>query len=321
MLEAASGARAVERVFRSEGVPFDLVQNRDMKLPLRSSMAVIERAAREAGDPWFGINLGDAIRPEDFGPSVRYMLGAPDARALLWRARRAVSYFQSGTEITIEVFAGLVRWGYRVTEPISFGRRHHADHVIRPMLTGLRRYLGQAWRPLRIEMECDRPERWRELEVKFQAPVIFGAHTNAVVFHSHLLDRAALDPLPLKQIVTVRDLRQVVSDRPPKTSAEAARELIKFRLADSVVDIEGAAKLLGMGTRKLQRQLAQENLTYRELVEQVRMERALDLMRESVHSVTSIALLLGYSEIASFTRAFQRWTGRAPSHYRASDRA
>jgi AraC-like DNA-binding protein len=122
----------------------------------------------------------------------------------------------------------------------------------------------------------------------------------------------------LKHAVTFSDLRQVVSDRPPRTSAEATRALIKFRLADSIVDIEGAAKLLGMGTRKLQRQLAQENLTYRQLVEQVRMERAVDLMRESAHTVTSIALLLGYSEIASFTRAFQRWTGRAPSHYRTT---
>jgi AraC-like DNA-binding protein len=320
MLEAARGSRAVERVFRSEGVPFDFVQNQDYKLPLRSCLAVIERAAHEAGDPWFGINLGDAIRPADFGPSVRYMLGASDVRALLWRSRRAVGYHQSGTEVSIEVSDGLVRWGYRVTEPFSIGRRHHADHVIKPMLTGIRRYLGQAWTPLRIELECDRPQRWRELEVKFQAPVIFRAHTNAVVFESHLLDRNTLAPFPLKQVVTFRDLRQVVSERPPRTSAEAARELIKFRLADSVVDIEGAARLLGMGPRKLQRQLAHENLTYRELVEQVRMERALDLIRESSHSVTSIALLLGYSEVASFTRAFQRWTGRAPSHYRASDR-
>ena len=65
---------------------------------------------------------------------------------------------------------------------------------------------------------------------------------------------------------------------------------------------------------------AHENLTCREFVEQVRMERALDLIRESSHTVTSIALLLGYSEIASFTRAFQRWTGRAPSQYRAPER-
>jgi AraC-like DNA-binding protein len=117
-----------------------------------------------------------------------------------------------------------------------------------------------------------------------------------------------------KYAETLRDLRQVIKERPPQTIAEAARELIKLRLADSVVDIDGAAKLLGIGTRKLQRQLAHENFTYRELLEQTRMGRALDLICESSQPITSIALSLGYSDIASFTRAFQRWTGFPPSH-------
>ena len=33
-------------------------------------------------------------------------------------------------------------------------------------------------------------------------------------------------------------------------------------------------------------------------------------------SLTDVACLLGYSEGAAFTRAFKRWTGRAPSQAR-----
>jgi AraC-like DNA-binding protein len=66
------------------------------------------------------------------------------------------------------------------------------------------------------------------------------------------------------------------------------------------------------------RQLAHENRTYRDLVEQTRMERALDLIRETSQSITSIAFSLGYGDIASFTRAFLRWTGFSPSHYRGN---
>jgi len=32
--------------------------------------------------------------------------------------------------------------------------------------------------------------------------------------------------------------------------------------------------------------------------------------------MTDVACLLGYSEAAAFTRAFKRWTGRAPSQAR-----
>jgi AraC-like DNA-binding protein len=131
-----------------------------------------------------------------------------------------------------------------------------------------------------------------------------------------LLDRATLNPISLNHVVTSRDLRQVVAERPPSNRVDAIRELIKLRLMDSTVDIDGAARLLRIGARTLQRQLAQENRTYRDLVEQTRMGRALDLIRETSQSITSIALALGYGDVASFTRAFQRWTGFPPSHYR-----
>jgi AraC-like DNA-binding protein len=319
MLETTRGAPAVERVFRSEGVPLGLVQDQNGKLPLHILMALIERSAREAGDTLFGLRLGAAMRPEDFGPVVKYMVAAPDLRTLLRRSMRAVAYQQSGTEFSLESWEGVARWGYRVVEPISLGRRHHADHILMPMLAGLRRYLGQTWLPISIEVEYGRPQHWRELEQYFGAPVIFGAASNAILFKSSLLSRPALNPIPLRHIVTFRDLREAVREQPPLTAAQAARELIKLRLMDSVVDIDGVASLLGVGTRTLQRQLSEECLTYRELVEQTRLERAMDLIRESSQTITSIALSLGYGDIASFTHAFRRWTGLPPSHYRRKE--
>lgn len=316
MLEAAGGTQAIARVFRAEGVPVEIAHDQSRKIPLRSLMALIERGAREAGDDLFGIGLGRAMGPEDYGPVARYMVTAGDLRGLLARSMRAIVYHQSGTKFSVTVSNGLVRWEYRVVEPISVGRRHHADHVLKPMLKGLRRYLGNAWAPLRIEVEYNRPRLWRELEAALRAPVSFNMPTNAVVFEAHLLDRTALRPLPSSQMVTFSDLRRIIAARPPRTQVDAVREVVRLRLMDSDVDLDGAARLLRVGPRTLQRQLAQDNYTYRDLVEQTRMERALALLTESSDPVTLIALSLGYRETASFSRAFQRWMGCAPSRYR-----
>ena len=316
LLESAQGPRALERVFRAEGLPLWLAHDQDCKLPLHSLMGLLERSAREMGDELFGFNLGLAMQPEDYGPVARYMATAPDLHTMIRRSIRSVRYHASGCEFSLEVSAPLARWGFRTLEPISFGRGHHAAHVVHPVIRAIRRYLGPSWTPARVELECDRPLAWRTLEHQFSAPVVFGADTNAVLFEARLLGTRAKHQIPPKDLLTWRDLRLFVTQRPPRTSIEAAREIVRLRLLDSIVDIDGAARLLDIGPRTLQRQLAEENLTYRALVQQMRMLRAVDLLSESLEPVTSIAFSLGYSDIASFTRAFREWTGVPPSQYR-----
>jgi AraC-like DNA-binding protein len=316
LVEEANGARAIERVFRTEGLPLWLAHDQSSKIPLRSMMGLIERSARELGDELFGLHLGLAMMPEDYGPFVRYMASAPDLLTLIRRSIRSLRYHISGCEFSLEVFDQRARWGIRTSDPTSFGRRHLVEHVIHPMLSVMRRYLAPNWSPVQVEVEHDRPGCWRGVEESIGVPVVFGSDINAIVFPAALLRRRALHQIPAKNVLTWRELRHMVKRRPPRTFVEATREIVQIRLLDATADLDGAARLLGVASRTLQRQLALENLTYRDVVQQLRMERALDLLQESAEPVTSIAFALGYSDVAGFTRAFRQWTGMAPSHYR-----
>ncbi len=82
--------------------------------------------------------------------------------------------------------------------------------------------------------------------------------------------------------------------------------------------IEAVARRLGTSTRSLQRALAEAGLTYRMLVDRARHERASQLLKDRSHSLLSIALHLGFSDQASFTRACIRWSGLTPKLYRDS---
>jgi len=74
--------------------------------------------------------------------------------------------------------------------------------------------------------------------------------------------------------------------------------------------------MAGVGVQKLQRCLRQEGLTYRDLLALVRSVRAKALLRETELSITEVAFVLGYSDHANFTRAFNRWAGCSPADFR-----
>lgn len=76
------------------------------------------------------------------------------------------------------------------------------------------------------------------------------------------------------------------------------------------------AEKLGMSTRTLQHQLHSAHVSFSEIVSAQRMELAKIYLVEDRLPVAEVALKLGYSEQASFGRAFKKWTGQSPSHLR-----
>lgn len=320
LLEAAHGPRLVARIFQSEDLPLSILSGDGSWVPMRGLMAVFERSAAELGDEFFGLHVGQEMQPEDFGLWARYVVSAPSLRGMISRMRRAVRFHQSGGEIELDVVDDIAVWRYRVAEPGTVGRRHHAEHALWPMLTALRRYAGPDYTPIRIECAYDRPRCWRRLEEEFGTSLRFGTPANAIVFERRLLDVPALVATSLENAVTCGDLRRIVRRRPPATIVDAARAILQVRITEQFTDIDGTARLLGLSARSLQRHLAEQNLSFRDLLEQVRMQRALDLLIDTPASITDIAFSLGYNDITSFSRAFRRWRGQPPNQIRQSIR-
>lgn len=77
------------------------------------------------------------------------------------------------------------------------------------------------------------------------------------------------------------------------------------------------AATLFVSERTLKRRLQEENASFQNLVDHVRLERAGELLKNTGMNLSQIADVLGYADAANFTRAFKRWTGTSPSHYRA----
>ena len=80
------------------------------------------------------------------------------------------------------------------------------------------------------------------------------------------------------------------------------------------------AGTLFVSERTLKRRLQEEEASFQNLVDQVRLDRAGELLANTSMTLSQIADALGYADAANFTRAFKRWTGSSPSHFRARSR-
>jgi len=76
------------------------------------------------------------------------------------------------------------------------------------------------------------------------------------------------------------------------------------------------AEQLRMSERTLQRRLAEQKLSFTDLLDDVRRESALEYLKARRVSVEEVAFLLGFATPSSFFRAFKRWTGTTPQGWR-----
>lgn len=77
--------------------------------------------------------------------------------------------------------------------------------------------------------------------------------------------------------------------------------------------LDKMASSFGMTERSLRRNLVNEGNPFRELLDRVRQDLCALYFMENKRPLGEIALLLGYSDLSAFTRAYKRWHGVAPS--------
>ncbi len=137
-----------------------------------------------------------------------------------------------------------------------------------------------------------------------------------------VLDRELLD-CPIETAdnellkILKRHCQQILGTRPKADGfVFDVRELITTLLPSGQSKIDTVAQELGMSSRTLTRRLAEDGVTYKGLLDEVRRKLALRYLKDRRIGLKKVAYLLGYSEVSAFYHAFHRWTGSSPVQQR-----
>lgn len=148
------------------------------------------------------------------------------------------------------------------------------------------------------------------------ASITCGADRTCIRFPAELLD----EPLPRADQYTlaacIGHCEELLERRAVRTGLSSAVRTMLLERQSDMPALEQTASAFRMHPRTLRRQLAIEQTSYRELIEETRATLAADLLSRVGLTVAQTAQHLGYSDPGSFTRAFKRWHGVTPSRYR-----
>lgn len=173
--------------------------------------------------------------------------------------------------------------------------------------------------PVRLAVE---PARWHAFRgATGEAPWAVALASDDAHTTVDFPDALLATPLPQADSVAARELlvRVIETERRRADGAAlASRVRAELMRADrGGATAEHVARALHLAPRTLRRRLAQDGLAFRQLADEVRVAKACAWLLDGI-SIGEVAHRLGYSETASFARAFTRWTGSSPALWRAN---
>lgn len=300
------------------GLEPDFFTDPEFECSVHSFVKLLELAGCST-DESIGLRLGEQVRSEDFGvvgQALRSMEKLEDV--LLGIGRYLVVRTQS-VKFDVDVLDALVAVSYRITDPTIIQRRQDAEFTLAAMLSCWREVTASALIPERVDFEHPRPKDLSLHRAFFHCPLRFGQDSNRLYFSKTVLDL----PVHTSNRRLLQALRPFLEDQCKLRNQSSGllskvSQAIAAELGTGGVGVIQVAGALHMSVRTLQRRLSGMNLEFGVLVEDVRRALALEYVGNSSYRLTDVALMLGYAEASSFTRAFRRWTGVAPRDYRSA---
>ncbi|WP_178024843.1 AraC family transcriptional regulator [uncultured Paenibacillus sp.] len=158
----------------------------------------------------------------------------------------------------------------------------------------------------------------KALEAYFGCRVTTGSTGNRLMLDRRDLDRpfVSYNQELLEILTPVLDLS--LDEKRSRSISESVRRTLKRGLGEGRLDIRFVAKELGMSDRTLQRRLADEGTSFKQLLNQARHEQAREYLANPELNIKEVAFLVGYEDQNSFYRAFRLWEGDTPSNWRSA---
>jgi AraC-like DNA-binding protein len=307
-------AAPVDRILERVHLPPDVFSHPETLIPLAVAMGFLREAARSQSIDLLGALIGQDTSLEMLGMFGRRIAQAATLEDALTTATCTVASYDSGEVFWFDRTSDEPRFCHRFTRRFDEWQQQAEQYSVMSALRLLKSVAGPSWQPHTVHVKNGVPRAIANMELLRGSTVVADDVGWAISVPQSIL-RLPM-PRPSEPTDTPSDWRRWEASAPSTDFPGAVGQLLGTLLRAGEADVRIVARWIGTSVRTLQRRLEDEGATYAHVLAKTRLDTALRLLRDQRMRLGDIAVALGYSDPAHFTRAFRRWTGNTPRTFR-----
>lgn len=286
------------------------------KLDTGSFFKLWAAAEEEFEDPAAGLRFGEQGIARGYGVAAIVALHAPDlgsALASLSRYKRLTCPELVEIETTGDHLVVRYRW----LQATSAVPRLLVDMVLASLAELARRGTAGRVAPVRVQL-ARRPLHEDVLHAHFGCQIDFGAEHDAMLFNRSALDAPFVTANGAAFAHVLDGFEQRIHEGQgfPVFVGQVRIAIARQLSAGMKPSVASTARRLGLSGRTLQRRLDETRTSFGQQLAEVRRLTAVKLLAATNLDTVAIAMLLGFVEPNSFTRAFRGWECTTPARWR-----
>lgn len=316
MLQLKRSGLAVEPLLIRAGIPPTAFEAQGAMLDVERVRRLVVEAVQASGRPSLGLEFGASVPLLSHGPLGSAAAASPSLREALGLIGRFLELRAPLLGLQVSASAGGVRaelWPHPALGEARVFVLEAALVMLERLLQGVS---AGDFREARIELPWPCPAGARQYAGFFASRLHFDARVACFWLPQPLADASCLSADPVALALARADCERRLAQATRGLDLVAAVRLRLRGCDGSYPDAAQAAAELGLSQRSFFRCLASEGLRWRALLDEARLERAQQLLRETDLPVEQIAERLGYADASNFSRCLRRWCGRSAREIR-----
>lgn len=306
-------------LLREVGLSTAVLFDSELYLPYLKVAALFSVAAERCRAPDFGVQLGSRQGLLVPGALASIMCAQSSVPSALQLMQRNLDFHALGARVDVQSLDARIEMRLSFAFVDACDCEQLSGHGVALLCRVIEQLHGNKLRPVACSLRRANEKMAGSFASLFHCPTEAEAKEDLLVFPAELM-ALPVDVEPDLRAQLGQQWRGNWQRTQPVSLIQQTERAMAALLPTGECSLDMVSRLVDRSPRSLQAELKKQQKSFSSLLQRTRLRLACQHLRSSDMDLTTLAMNLGFAELAVFSRAFKLWTGTSPREWRQRSR-